>query len=76
MQIYDNLGKEYVSGFKDIYPKMSKKYQLPLIPFFLEHVAGLTPYNQADMLHPNSKGYEVIVEKNVLPIVLQYLKDK
>jgi acyl-CoA thioesterase-1 len=76
MQIYDNLGKEYVSGFKDIYPQMAIKYSIPLIPFLLEDVAGSSELNQADMLHPNAKGYEVIVEKNVIPRVLAYLENK
>jgi acyl-CoA thioesterase-1 len=75
MQIYDNLGKEYVKGFKDIYPKMVEKYSIPYIPFFLENVAGDTELNQADMIHPNAKGYEVIVQKNILPTVLEYLEN-
>jgi acyl-CoA thioesterase-1 len=74
MQIYDNLGKEYVAGFKDIYPRMADKYSIPLIPFFLENVAGNTELNQADMIHPNAKGYEIIVAKNILPSVLEYLE--
>jgi len=73
MQIYNNLGKEYVTGFKDIYPKLAHKHNLPLIPFFLAHVAGNPELNQADMLHPNAKGYEIIVSQNILPIITQYL---
>jgi acyl-CoA thioesterase-1 len=76
MEIYDNLGKEYVAGFKDIYPKMVQKYSLAFIPFFLDGVAGDTTLNQADMIHPNSNGYEIIVKKNILPVVLDYLKNK
>ena len=37
MQIYENLGKDYVSSFKDIYPRVAKKQEIPLIPFFFEH---------------------------------------
>lgn len=70
MQIYDNLGQEYVEGFKEIYPAMAEKHQLPMIPFFLEHVGGSTKLNQSDMIHPTAEGYAVIVEKNVLPVVL------
>ncbi|MFK8013083.1 MAG: arylesterase [Marinicellaceae bacterium] len=76
MQIYNNLGKDYVTGFASIYPGLAEKYQLPLIPFFLENVAGLSQYNQNDMIHPNAAGYEIIVEKNILPVVNQYLKTK
>lgn len=74
MQIYDNLGKTYVAEFNGLYPKLASKHQLPLIPFFLEHVAGDPNFNQSDLLHPNAKGYAVIVEKNIYPAVLNYLK--
>jgi acyl-CoA thioesterase-1 len=73
MQIYDNLGKEYVNGFSQIYPQLAKKHNLPPIPFFLEGVAGNPLFNQADMIHPNAQGYQIIVEKNILPILNQYL---
>ena len=76
MQIYDNLGKEYVKGFSGIYPELAKKHELLLIPFFLEHIAGKSQFNQNDMIHPNAAGYELIVEKNILPVVNQYLKNK
>ncbi|VAW36887.1 Arylesterase precursor [hydrothermal vent metagenome] len=76
MQIYANLGKEYVHNFNAIYPKLAVKHNIPLIPFFLEHIAGKAEFNQNDLLHPNAKGYQVIVELNVLPIVNQYLNNK
>ncbi len=74
MQIYDNLGREYVSGFKDMYPKLAESHDLIMIPFFLEHVAGNSQLNQADMIHPTTAGYEIIVQKNVLPVVLPELE--
>jgi acyl-CoA thioesterase-1 len=76
MQIYNNLGKEYVTGFKDIYPELANKHNIPLIPFFLAHVAGDPELNQTDMLHPNAKGYEIIVKQNILPILNEYLENK
>ena len=76
MQIYHNLGKDYVNDFKNIYPLLAKKHNIPLIPFFLEHVAGKPEFNQNDMLHPNAKGYKVIVEQNILPAVVEYLDNK
>src|SRR5690554_1123426 len=35
MQIYDNLGRDYVRGFKDIYPRIAEDLNIPFIPFFL-----------------------------------------
>lgn len=75
MQIYDNLGKEYVKGFSTIFPELAKKYGVRLIPFFLEHVAGNPALNQADMIHPNAKGYQIIVNKNILPVVQNLLEN-
>ncbi|MFV0543731.1 MAG: arylesterase [Marinicella pacifica] len=74
MQIYDNLGREYVRGFKDIYPRIAEDLKVPLIPFFLAGVAGQPDYNQADGIHPNQAGYRLIVENNILPIVLNHLE--
>ncbi len=74
MQIYDNLGQEYVTGFKDMYPKLAAQHEIGMIPFFLNHVAGDPELNQADMIHPTASGYAVIVEHNVLPAVLPWLK--
>lgn len=70
MQIYDNLGREYVAGFKDMYPAVANKHELLMIPFFLEHVAGDPKLNQDDMIHPTAEGYRIIVEQNVLPVIL------
>lgn len=70
MQIYDNLGQEYVAGFKDMYPVVAQNHELLMIPFFLEHVAGNPKFNQDDMIHPTGEGYEVIVKQNILPVVL------
>jgi acyl-CoA thioesterase-1 len=36
---------------------------VPLIPFFLDGVAGSASLNQADGIHPTSEGYRIISEK-------------
>jgi acyl-CoA thioesterase-1 len=46
--------------FDAIYPKLSKKYNLPLIPFLLEGVALDPSLNQQDGIHPNKEGTIVI----------------
>ena len=74
MQIYDNLGQEYVAGFKDMYGHLATQHTVPMIPFFLEHVAGEPSLNQTDMIHPNKAGYEMIVERNLLQPVLALIK--
>ena len=73
MQIYENLGPEYVIEFRLIYPALSQKYNLPLIPFFLEGVAGNPDLNIQDQIHPNAKGYKIIIEENIWPTLEKLL---
>ena len=63
-----NYGAEYAARFNAIYPELSKSFDVPLYPFFLEGVAADAKLNQADGLHPTAQGVDVIV-KNILPMV-------
>lgn len=64
------LGKDYYTEFDKIYPELAQKYNLVLIPFFLDGVAMHSHLNLGDGAHPNADGYKVIVENNIW----QYLK--
>ena len=74
MQIYDNLGNDYVSSFSAIYPRVAKDMNVPLIPFFLKGVGGDPELNQADAIHPTKDGYAIIVNDNILPVLKPELK--
>lgn len=74
MQIYDNLGNEYVKAFSSIYPRIAKDMNVPLIPFFLEGVAADANLNQADSIHPTAEGYTIIVNDNILPVLTPELE--
>lgn len=69
MQIYDNLGSDYVKSFAAIYPRVAKDMNVTLIPFFLDGVGGDPELNQADAIHPTKDGYTIIVNDNILPIL-------
>lgn len=69
-----NLGPQYSQSFDGIYKKLADKHGVPLYPFFLEGVAQDPALNQADGIHPNPKGVDVIV-KNLLPFVTKSLDD-
>ncbi|WP_435949894.1 arylesterase [Psychrobacter sp. DM8] len=69
MQIYDNLGNEYVQSFSAIYPRIAEDMNVPMIPFFLEGVGGVSELNQADAIHPTKEGYTIIVNNNILPVL-------
>lgn len=63
-----NMGTTYVERFDAIYPALAKKHGVLFYPFFLEGVAAQPKLNQADGMHPNEKGTQVIV-KGILPYV-------
>lgn len=69
MQIYDNLGSDYVQSFAAMYPRIAKDMNVTLIPFFLDGVGGDPKLNQADAIHPTKEGYTIIVNDNILPIL-------
>jgi acyl-CoA thioesterase-1 len=62
-----NLGPDYVAAFDAIYPALAKKHNVLFYPFFLEGVAANLKLNQADGIHPNEDGTQVIV-KGILPL--------
>jgi len=68
MQIPPNLGQEYTSEFRNIFPELAKKNKLRLIPFLLEDVAGNPELNQQDGIHPTAKGQKILA-KNVWEVL-------
>ncbi len=78
MLMLPNLGPEYTRAFATIYPQVARSHGVDFIPFFLEGVAGLARYNQADKLHPTAEGYRLVVEHiydHVVKAVEKHLKD-
>jgi acyl-CoA thioesterase I len=68
MKMPTNMGEPYRTQFENIFPKLSKKYSLKLIPFLLEGVGGRPEYNLPDGIHPNPKGHEIMA-KTVLKVL-------
>jgi acyl-CoA thioesterase-1 len=73
MRAAPNLGAEYRRAFEGVYPDLARKYLVPLYPFFAEGVAGNRALLQADGLHPNPRGVDVVV-RGILPWVRRALK--
>ena len=62
----------YKKKFDSIYPKLAKKYNLPLIPFLLEGVALNPNLNQQDGIHPNKDGTIKVsetIQKSIINII-------
>ena len=68
MQAPRNLGSDYTRDFDSIYPALASTHPVVFYPFFLEGVAADPKLNQADGLHPNAAGVDMIVAR-ILPRV-------
>ena len=66
MKAPPNMGPDYVARFDGLYSRLAEKYRALLYPFYLDGVAANASLNQADGIHPNGQGVDVIVTK-VMP---------
>jgi len=64
MEAPRNFGRDYDVRFHQVYPDLAKKYDVPLIPFLLQDVAGIERFNQRDGIHPTAAGAQMVA-KNV-----------
>jgi acyl-CoA thioesterase-1 len=62
MQLPPNMGQDYITEFKTIFPELAKKNQLDLIPFLLKDVGGIPELNQDDGIHPTVEGHKILAE--------------
>ena len=63
-----NLGSDYVQTFDAIFPALASTHPVVFYPFFLDGVASDAKLNQADGLHPNAAGVDVMVTR-IMPRV-------
>lgn len=68
-----NLGPDYGKRFNAIYPTLSRAYDAPLYPFFLDGVVADPKMMLADNIHPNAKGIAKVVA-GIAPLVEAELK--
>lgn len=68
MQMPPNYGPEYTRGFRELYPRIARELDVPLIPFLLDGVAAVPQLNQPDGIHPTAEGQRRIAGI-VLPVV-------
>jgi acyl-CoA thioesterase-1 len=68
MKIPPNYGLKYSQQFSENYTYLANQYQLQLVPFFLEGVAGNPTLIQADGLHPTAAAQPKLLE-SVWPIL-------
>jgi acyl-CoA thioesterase-1 len=56
MRAPPNMGFGYTRRFQEVYRDLAEENELPLVPFLLEGVAGVSSLNQVDMIHPTAEG--------------------
>jgi acyl-CoA thioesterase-1 len=62
MEAPPNYGPEYTRDFRNVYSDLASQYKVPFIPFLLLGVAGDPALNQADGIHPNIRGAEIVAD--------------
>ncbi len=68
-----NYGAAYVKKFHDIYRRLEKTYQVPLVPYLLDGIGGHDELMQADRLHPRAEAQSRMLD-NVWPHLFSILK--
>jgi acyl-CoA thioesterase-1 len=74
MEAPPNYGVTYTRSFRTIYADIARKENVPLLPFLLGGVAGISRLNQADGVHPNVSGERIVADnlwKALKPIIAQ-----
>lgn len=60
MQAPPNFGPEYTTAFREAFVEVAARQRTTFIPFLLAGVAGEASLNQADGIHPNARGAEIV----------------
>lgn len=56
MEALPNLGREYGTRFRALYPELAAEFGAAYLPFLLDGVAGSEALNQSDGIHPTPEG--------------------
>lgn len=73
MQIPSNYGPAYTGSFAKVFGEIAKAQKLPLVPFFLAHIATDPAQFQDDGIHPNVAAQPKLLE-GVWPTLKPLLK--
>jgi acyl-CoA thioesterase-1 len=65
-------GADYIARFDAIYPALAKQFHVPLLPFLLRDVYGVSGDIQSDGVHPTAQGARQVaanVQKLIQPML-------
>lgn len=66
MHVPPNYGQRYANAFHNSFISLATSMDIPIVPFFLEGIAGKPEYIQADRIHPTAEAQPFMLN-NVLP---------
>ncbi len=72
MRMPDNMGADYTTRFQAVFAEAARESKSTFLPFLIAGVGGVEELNQADGIHPNPEGQEVIAG-NVWKVLLPML---
>ncbi|HEX8357047.1 MAG TPA: arylesterase [Segetibacter sp.] len=73
MQVPPNMGQQYATNFRNMFPDLARKNNMELVPFLLEGVGGVRELNQPDAIHPTAEGAKIVAE-NVWKVLKEVLE--
>ena len=73
MEAPPNMGNDFTSAFRNVFPTLAQKNNIALIPFLLDKVGGIPDLNQPDGIHPNIEGHQILAD-NVWEVLEPLLK--
>ena len=62
MEAPPNNGPDYTREFRKVYADLAEEYDVRFVPFLLLGVAGDASLNQADGIHPNARGAQMVAD--------------
>jgi acyl-CoA thioesterase-1 len=62
MEAPPNNGPDYTREFRNVYAELAKEYEVRLVSFLLQGVAGNASLNQGDGIHPNARGARIVAD--------------
>ena len=68
MKIPPNYGTAYSKAFENNYKVLSQQYNVKLLPFFMQGVAGDNKLMQKDLIHPNATAQKQLLN-NAYPYI-------
>ncbi len=73
MEMPANMGPDFVTQFRAVFPRVAEVGSAALVPFLLEGVGGIAALNQPDLIHPTADGQKRIAA-NVWPVLRKALE--